>query len=84
MFVFCAPCALTVGTTSASWKVYVNDEDETRYLPGSRTPAGSSEPTFDQSNSSTYAFKVVTDGSKVCAEKIRPTSVVDSSEFSKF
>ncbi len=75
---------LTVGATSASWTVYVNDEDEIRYLPGSGTPAGSSEPTFDESNSSTYAFKVVTDDSKVCAVKIRLTSAVDSSKFSKF
>jgi hypothetical protein len=75
---------LTVGATSASWTVYVNDEDEIRYLPGSGIPAGSSEPTFNENNSSTYAFRVVTDASKVCAVKIRLTSAVDNNKFSKF
>jgi hypothetical protein len=75
---------LTVGATSASWTVYVNDEDEIRYLPGSGTPAGSEEPTFNASDSSTYAFRVVTDASKVCAVKIRLTSDVDNNKFSKF
>jgi predicted peptidase len=62
----------------------VNDVNETRYLPGSGSPAGSAEPTYNSSDSSTYAFKVVTDGDKVCAVKIELTSAVNSSKFSKF
>jgi hypothetical protein len=74
----------TIGATTASWTVYVNDVNETRYLPGSGSPAGSAEPTFNASVSSTYAFKVVTDADKVCAVKIELTSAVNSSKFSKF
>lgn len=69
----------TIGATSSSWTIYVNDVDEVRYLPG-----GSSEPTFNASDSATYAFKVVTDAAKVCAVKIELTSEVNSSKFSKF
>ena len=75
---------LTLGAISASWTVYVNDVNETRYLPGSGGPAGSEEPTFNASDSSTYAFKVVTDEDYVCAVKIELTSAVNSSKFSKF
>ncbi|MDH5461939.1 MAG: hypothetical protein OEZ29_00430 [Candidatus Bathyarchaeota archaeon] len=75
---------LTMGATSASWTVYVNDVNETRYLPGSGGPAGSEEPTFNASDSSTYAFKVVTDEDYVCAVKIELTSAVNSTKFSKF
>lgn len=74
----------TVGATSASWTVYTNDVNETRYLLGSGSPAGSSEPTFNASDSETYAFKAVTDADKVCAVKIELTSAVNSSKFSKF
>ncbi len=74
----------TVGATSASWTVYMNDVNETRYLPGSGSPAGSEEPTFNASDTGTYAFKVVTDADKVCAVKIELTSAVNSSKFSKF
>lgn len=74
----------TVGATSASWTIYVNDVNQTRYLPGSGSPAGSEEPTFNASDSSTYAFKVVTDADKVCAVKIELTSAVNNSRFSKF
>lgn len=69
----------TIGALSSSWTVYVNDVDKVRYLPG-----GSAEPTFDPDNSSTYAFRVVTDASQVCAVKIELTSAVNSSKFSKF
>jgi hypothetical protein len=75
---------LTLGATSASWTVYVNDVNETRYLPGSGGPAGSEEPTFNATDSSTYAVKVVTDEDYVCAVKIELTSAVNSSQFSKF
>ena len=74
----------TVGATSASWTVYMNDVNETRYLPGSGSPAGSSEPTFNASDTGTYAFKAVTDADKVCAVKIELTSVINSSKFSRF
>ncbi len=74
----------TVGATSASWTVYMNDVNETRYLPGSGSPAGSSEPTFNASDTETYAFKAVTDADKVCAVRIELTSAVNSSKFSKF
>ena len=46
----------SIGATSASWTVYVNDVDKVRYLPG-----GSAEPTLNTGDPSTYAFKVVTD-----------------------
>jgi hypothetical protein len=69
----------TLGATSDSWTVYVNDVDKVRYLPG-----GFGEPTFNASDINTYAFKVVTDGNQVCAVKIELTSVVNSSKFSKF
>jgi len=74
----------TVGATSASWTVYMNDVNETRYLPGSGSPAGSLEPTFNASDTGTYAFKVATDANKVCAVRIELTSTVNSSKFSKF
>jgi len=74
----------TVGATSASWTVYMNDVNETRYLPGSGSPAGSSEPTFNASDTETYAFKAVTDADKVCAVRIELISAVNSSKFSKF
>lgn len=69
----------TVGAPSASWTVYVNDVNQVRYLPG-----GFTEPTLDTGDSSTYAFKVVTDANKVCAIKIQLTSAVDGSKFSNF
>jgi hypothetical protein len=74
----------TVGATSASWTVYMNDVNETRYLPGSGSPPGSSEPTFNASDTETYAFKAVTDADKVCAVKIELMSAVNSSKFSEF
>jgi len=74
----------TVGATSASWTVYTNDVNETRYLPGSGSPFGSSEPTFNVSDTETYAFKAGTDADKVCAVRIELTSAVNSSKFSKF
>jgi hypothetical protein len=69
----------TIGATSASWTVYVNDVNQVRYLPG-----GATEPTLNTGDSSTYAFKAVTDGNKVCAIKIELTSAVDGNKFSNF
>jgi intein-encoded DNA endonuclease-like protein len=57
----------------------VNDVNQVRYLPG-----GSAEPTLNTGESSTYAFKVVTDTNKVCAIKIELTSAVNGSKFSNF
>ncbi|MDH5450816.1 MAG: hypothetical protein OEZ29_02970 [Candidatus Bathyarchaeota archaeon] len=74
----------TVGATSTSWTIYVNAVNETRYLPGSGSPAGSEEPTFNASDFSTCAFKVATDADRVCAVKIELTSAVNNSKFSKF
>jgi hypothetical protein len=69
----------TIGATSDSWTVYVNDVNQARYFPG-----GSSQPTFSAGNANTYAFKVVTDANKVCAVKIELTSAMNSSKFSTF
>ena len=69
----------TIGATSDSWTVYVNDVNQVRYLSG-----GSSQPTFNAGDANTYAFKVVTDANKVCAVKIELTSAMNSSKFSNF
>ncbi|MEM3766332.1 MAG: hypothetical protein QXU46_04820 [Candidatus Bathyarchaeia archaeon] len=69
----------TIGATSDSWTIYINDLDKTRYLPG-----GFNEPTLNASNPNTYAFKVGTDPNMFCAVKIEPASPVNSSKFSKF
>ncbi|MEM3726682.1 MAG: hypothetical protein QXK98_07485 [Candidatus Bathyarchaeia archaeon] len=69
----------TIGATSDSWTVYVNDVDRVRYLPG-----GFEQPTLNESDTGTYAFKVVTDSNQVCAVRIELTSEVNSSKFSKF
>ncbi len=74
----------TIGATTASWTVYINDLNETRFLPSSGIPAGSQEPTFNAANSSTYAFMVMTDPTRVCAVEIELTSPVNSSKFSNF
>jgi len=70
---------LTVGATTASWTIYVNEVDQVKYLPG-----GPSESTLNTSDTSTYAFKVVTDSTKVCAVKIELTAAADDEKFSKF
>ncbi|MEM2995388.1 MAG: hypothetical protein QXI91_05170 [Candidatus Bathyarchaeia archaeon] len=69
----------TIGATTSSWTVYVNDVDKVKFLPG-----GASEPTFNANDPNTYAFKVTTDASQVCAVKIELTSPVSDSKFSKF
>jgi hypothetical protein len=75
----------TIGATTATWTIYVNDLDQLRYLPGTGTPAGSQQPGAPtDSNPNTFAFKVVTDSGRVCAVNITLTSAVDSSKFSKF
>lgn len=74
----------TIGATTASWTVYVNDINKTRNLPGSGSPAGSQTPMFSDSDPNTYAFKVITDAAQVCAVKIELTTAANSSKFSKF
>jgi hypothetical protein len=70
----------TLGSSSTSWTVYVNEVDKNRYLPGIGTPAGSVKP----SDNSTNAFTVTTDAAQVCAVQIQLTSQVDPARFSKF
>jgi hypothetical protein len=75
----------TIGATTATWTVYVNDVNQLRYLPGSGSPAGSQQPgTPSDANPNTFAFKVATDSDRVCAVNITLTSAVSSSKFSKF
>jgi hypothetical protein len=69
----------TIGSSSDSWSIYINEIDQVRYLPGA-----SSQPTFDSSDLNTYAFKVSTDADKTCAVKIELLSPMDSGKFSNF
>ena len=69
----------TIGKTSDSWTIYVNEVNQVRYLPGA-----DSQPTFSDVDTNTYAFKVVTDADKVCAVQIELTSVMDNAKFSNF
>jgi hypothetical protein len=70
---------LTVGAPTASWNIYVNEVNQVRYMPG-----GFSEPTLSPTDTSTYAFKVVTDSYKVCAVEVQLSSAMNASEFSNF
>jgi hypothetical protein len=70
---------LSVGASSTSWSIYVNEVNQTRYVPG-----GSSPPTLVTSDPSTYAFKVFTDEQKVCAVEVQLSSVINAGEFSNF
>jgi hypothetical protein len=81
-----APTAqFTIGATTATWTIYVNDVDEIRYLPGTGTPSGSQQPGAPSDpDPNTFAFKVVTDSARVCAVNITLSSAVSSSKFSKF
>lgn len=75
----------TIGATTATWTIYVNDVEQLRYLPGAGTPSGSQQPGAPSDDDpNTFAFKVVTDAARVCAVNITLTSVVNSSKFSKF
>ena len=69
----------TIGSSSDSWTIYVNEIDQIRYLPG-----GFSEPAFDSGDPNTYAFRVITDANKPCAVEIELTSAMDSGKFSNF
>jgi len=70
---------LSVGASSTSWSIYVNEVNQVRYMPGAF-----SEPTLSTSDTSTYAFKVVTDSNKVCAVEVQLSTAMNSSEFSVF
>ena len=70
---------LSVGTTTATWTIYVNEVNQTRYLPG-----GFSEPTLSPGDTSTYAFKVVTNANNGCAVEVELTSAMNASKFSQF
>jgi hypothetical protein len=47
-------------------------------------PGGFSEPTLNTGDTSTYAFKVVTNANNVCAVKVELTSAVNPSNFPQF
>lgn len=70
---------LSIGETTASWTIYVNEVDQVRYMPG-----GFSQPTLSTGDSSTYSFKVTTDAYKVCAVKVELTTTINSTLFSEF
>ena len=72
----------TMGVTSDSWTVYVNDYNETRYLPSdpASAPPGSSPPI----DNSTYAFYVSTSADKACAVNITMQTPADNNTFSSF
>jgi len=65
----------TLGATTSNWNVYVNEFNEVRYLPG-----GNSPPVDTSSN----AFRVVTDANKACAVQIELTAAMSSALFSNF
>lgn len=65
----------TLGTSTYTWTIYVNEVNQVRYLPG-----GSSLPA---DGTTTYAFRVSTT-SKGCAVQIELTPAMSSSLFSNF
>lgn len=69
----------TRGAQSDLWDIYLNEVNQVRYLPG-----GSAAAAPNDLNLNTFAFKVVTDATKVCAVKIELTSVMDSGKFTNF
>ena len=77
----------TIGATTDSWTVYVNDVDETRYLPSNgSTPAGSFPPNGPPAigDTSSYAFYVSTDADKACSVNITMSTPADNTKFSSF
>ena len=76
----------TMGVASDSWTVYVNDYNETRYLPNNGTaPAGSFPPNGSPGgNPSSYAFYVSTGADKACAVNITMETPADNNTFSSF
>jgi hypothetical protein len=77
----------TVGATTDSWTVYVNDYNETRYLPSSASvPAGSSPPIGPPAigDPSSFAFHVSTGTDKACAVNITMSTPANNNTFSSF
>ena len=77
----------TIGATTDSWTVYVNDVDETRYLPSNgSTPAGSFPPNGPPAigDASSYAFYVSTDADKAISVNITMSTPADNNTFSSF
>jgi hypothetical protein len=70
-----APTAqFTLGVSTQSWTVYINEVNQVRYLPGGDTiPA----------TGATYAFSLDTTN-RGCAVQIELTSAMDSGLFSNF
>jgi hypothetical protein len=64
----------TLGASTDSWNVYVNDVNQVRYLPGGSTPPV---------DTSTYAFSLDTTN-RGCAVQIQLTAGMSSSLFSNF
>jgi hypothetical protein len=64
----------TLGASTDSWNVYVNDVNQVRYLPGGSTPPV---------DTSTYAFSLDTTN-RGCAVQIELTAGMSSSLFSNF
>ena len=56
---------LSVGTATVSWTIYQNDQNIVKYMPGD-----SAEATLNTADSTTYAFKVVTDANRECAVEV--------------
>jgi hypothetical protein len=65
----------TLGASTDSWTVYINEVNQVRYLPG-----GSIIPI----DTSTYAFRVTTGAGKGCSVQIQLTTAMSSSLFSNF
>ncbi len=68
----------TQGAATATWQMYLNEVNQVRFMPG-----GTTTPWPVDANLDSYAFKVVTDGNRVCAVAIR-ISVPVSTKFTKF
>lgn len=77
----------TIGATTDSWTVYVNDYNETRYLPNNgSTPDGSFPPNGPPALASpnSFAFHVSTGADKACAVNITMSTPADNNTFSSF
>jgi len=64
----------TLGASSDSWNVYINDVNQVRYLPGGSTPPV---------DTSTHAFLLNTQN-RGCAVQIELTAAISTSLFSNF
>jgi hypothetical protein len=72
------------GITSDSWNIYLNEQNCVRYLPGI-SPENVLPPSQPvDGETSTYAFKIVTDSYRVCAVDVRLSEEANSTLFSRF